>query len=65
MIRKNLYLSLILSFTLFSHNQLSANDVADMSGISEAAGESAAAAARNYLMIQERLPKHIKCNRRL
>ena len=45
MIRKNLYLSLILSFTIFSHNHLLANDVADMSGISEAAGESAAAAA--------------------
>ena len=32
-------------FNSFSYNQLIANDVADMSGISEAAGESAAAAA--------------------
>ena len=45
MIKKNFYLSLILSLFLFSQNQLIANDVADMSGISEAAGESAAAAA--------------------
>ena len=45
MIGKNFYWSLILLFALFSHNKLSANDVSDMSGISEAAGESAAAAA--------------------
>ena len=45
MIKKNFYLSLILSLFLFSQNQLFANDVADMSGISEAAGDSAAAAA--------------------
>ena len=45
MIRKNFYLSLILSLVLVSHNHSFANDVADMSGISEAAGESAAAAA--------------------
>ena len=45
MIRKNFYLSLILSLSLFSQNQSIANDVADMSGISEAAGDSAAAAA--------------------
>ena len=45
MIRKNFYLSMILSLTLFSYNHSIANDVADMSGISEAAGESAAAAA--------------------
>ena len=45
MMRKNFYLSLVLSLTIFSQNHLFANDVANMSGISEAAGESAAAAA--------------------
>ena len=43
--KKNFILSLVLSLILFAQNQLFANDVADMSGISEAAGESAAAAA--------------------
>ena len=45
MIRKNFYFSLILSSALLLNNQSFANDVANMSGISEAAGESAAAAA--------------------
>ena len=45
MIKKFFYLNLILFLTIFSNNRLLANDVADMSGISEAAGESAVAAA--------------------
>ena len=45
MIKKFFYLNLILFLIIFFNNRLLANYVADMSGISEAAGESAVAAA--------------------
>ena len=45
MMFKKFNIKIILSVILFSYNPAFANDVAEMSGISEAAGKSAAAAA--------------------
>ena len=45
MINKKFYTKIVLSLILFCYNPLFANDLEEMSGISEAAGNSAAAAA--------------------
>ena len=48
MMFKKFNIKIILSIILFSYNPAFANDVAEMSGISKAAGESAAAAASDF-----------------
>ena len=45
MIFRKFKIKIIIFIILFSYNQAFANDVAEMTGISEAAGNSAAAAA--------------------